>query len=110
MGYSKRAIQREAEERAKLAARPHEIRMQYQRLPNGGWVVRFTPSGSDWVIRVCRFADPDKIRSLFRRFATRRLSEDVQAFEFGLRSGTGALELRLGDEQLAALKQQKVRR
>lgn len=109
MGYSKRAVKREAEERAKLAAHPHEVLMRFQRFRTG-WQVRFTPAGSDWVIRVCTFADSEKIRSMWRRFAPRRMSEDVQMFEYALERGSGAVELRLGDEQIAALKEQKPRR
>jgi hypothetical protein len=109
MGYSKRAIQREAEERAKLIARPHQVLMRFQRF-GPGWQVRFTAIGSEWVIRVCRFADDEKIRSMWRRFAARKMTEDIQAFEYAIGHGTGAVELRLGDEQLTALKEGKARR
>lgn len=105
----KRREQYEAQERAKLAARPHEIMMRFQRFPTG-WQVRFTPVTSDWVLRVCTFADCEKIRNIWRRFASRRMSEDVQVFEFALARGSGAVELRLGDEQMVALKQKNPRR
>ena len=109
MGYMKRAVHRETEERAKLAARPHQVLMRFQRFPTG-WQVRFTPVGSDWVLRVCAFADDEKIRSMWRRFAARKMSEDVQVFEYAIQSGIGAVELRLGDEEMSKLKQQKPRR
>jgi hypothetical protein len=69
-----------------------------------------TPDGSDWVLRVCTFADSDKIRSMWRPFAARRISEDVQVFEYAIEQGSGAVELRLGDEQYAALQRQGTRR
>lgn len=106
MGYMKRAVQREVEERAKLAARPHQVLMRFQRFPTG-WQVRFTPVGSEWVLRVCTFAADEKIRSMWRRFAARRMSEDVQVFEYAIAHGSGAVELRLGEEQYAALKERK---
>jgi hypothetical protein len=109
MGQMKRRERYEAEQRAKLAARPHQVLMRFQRFPTG-WQVRFTPVGSDWVLRVCTFANDDKIISMWRRFAVRRMSEDVQVFEFAIQNGSGAVELRLGDEQLAALKQQRSHR
>lgn len=102
----KRAVQREAAERAKLAAHPHAVLMRFARFPTG-WQVRFTPVGSECVLRVCHFADAEKIRSMWRRFAARKMSEDVQVFEFAIQNGNGAVELRLGDEQLAALKTTK---
>jgi hypothetical protein len=109
MGFGKRGIRREEEDRARLAARPHRVLMRFQRFPTG-WQVRFTPSGSDWVLRVCTFTDSDKIRSMWRRFAARKMSEDVQVFEYAIQSGIGAVELRLGDEEMSKLKQQKPRR
>lgn len=109
MGSMPRREKREAEERAKLAARPHQVLMRFQRFGNH-WQVRFTPTGSDWVIRVCSFADDEKIRSMWRRFAARRMAEDVAIFEYAIQHGTGAVELRLADEQMAALKQPKPHR
>jgi len=109
MGYMKRAVQRETEERAKHLARPHEVLMRFERFPTG-WQVRFTPNGSEWVLRVCHFADAEKIRSMWRRFAARKMSEDVQVFEFAIAHGSGAVELRLGGEQYAALQGQGPRR
>jgi hypothetical protein len=106
MGYMKRAVQREVEERAKLAARPHQVLMRFQRFPRG-WQVRFTPSSSDWVLRVCTFADDEKIRSMWRRFAARRMLEDVQVFELAIQNGCGAAELRLGDEEMSKLQKKK---
>lgn len=94
---------REEAERARLAARPHRVLMRFQR-SSMGWQVRFTPVDSDWVLRVCTFADEDKIRSMWRRFAAAKMLEDVQAFDRGLEQGRGAAELRLGDEQYAALR------
>ena len=85
MGFGKRAVQREAEQRAQLAVRPHQVLMRFQRFPTG-WQVRFTPVGSDWVLRVCTFADDEKIRSMWRRFSARRMSEDVQMFEFAVKT------------------------
>jgi hypothetical protein len=106
MGHMKRRERNEAEERAKLAARPHQVLMRFQRFPTG-WQVRFTPVGSHWVLRVCTFADDEKIRSMWRRFAARRMSEDVQVFEFAVKNGSGAVELRLGDEEYAKLQTKK---
>jgi len=51
--------------------------MRFQRF-GAGWQVRFTAAGTESVIRVCTFADADKIRSMWRRFAASRTSEDVQ--------------------------------
>lgn len=99
----------EAEDRAKLAARPHQVLMRFQRFGDQ-WQVRFTPIGSDWVLRVCTFTDPEKIRSMWRRFAPRRMSEDMQVFEYAIQNGSGVVELRLGDEQYALLKQQRTQR
>lgn len=102
----KRRERAEAQERAKLIARPHHVLMRFQRFPTG-WQVRFTPSASDWVLRVCTFADDEKIRSMWRRFAPQRMSEDVAAFEYAIQHGNGVVELRLGDEQYAALQRRK---
>lgn len=109
MGSMKRQERYEAEQRTKLAARPHPVLMRFQRFGER-WQVRFTPVGSDWVLRVCTFADDEKIRNMWRRFAPRRMSEDVQVFEFAIQNGSGAVELRLGDEQMAALKVPKPHR
>jgi hypothetical protein len=106
MGYMKRAVQREIEDRTTPAARPHQVLMRFERFGNH-WQVRFTPPTSDWVLRVCTFADPEKIQSMWRRFAARKMLEDVQAFERGIQNGSGAVELRLGDEQYAALQKRK---
>jgi hypothetical protein len=84
----KRRERYEVEHRAKLAARPHQVLMRFQRFPTG-WQVRFTPIGSEWVIRVCTFANDEKIRSMWRRFAARKMSEDVQVFEFAIEHGRG---------------------
>jgi hypothetical protein len=35
------------------------------------------------------------------------MAEDVASFEYGIEHGSGAVELRLGDEQLVALKQRR---
>jgi len=40
---------------------------------------------------------------MWRRFAARKMSEDVQVFEYALKNGMGAVELRLGDEQYQSL-------
>lgn len=109
MGSMKRRERREEEDRARLAARPHQVLMRYERFPRG-WQVLFTPVGSEWVLRVCKFADDEKIRSMWRRFAARRMSEDVASFEYGIEHGSGAVELRLGDEQYASLKRQRTQR
>ena len=76
-------MQREEAERARLAAHPHEVMMRFARVPHG-WQVQFTPAGGDWVLRVCTFADAEKIRSMWRRFAARRMTEDVQAFDYAI--------------------------
>lgn len=57
--------------------------MRIQRLPRG-WQVRFTTVGSDWVFRVCTFADDDKIISMWHRFAGATVSADVHVFEFAV--------------------------
>ena len=98
----KRRERWEAEERAKRAERPYQITMRYERFMNG-WMVKFTRSGSDWVLRICTFSDAAKIRSMFRRFAAGRVSEDLAAFENGIQNGKGMVELRLGEDQYAAL-------
>jgi hypothetical protein len=106
MGAMKRRERYEAEQRARLAVRPHKVLMRFDRF-SMGWKVRFTPVGGDWVLRVCTFADPEKIRSMFRRFAARHMTEDVSAFEYAIQHGSGAVELRLGEEQYASLTQQR---
>jgi len=106
MGHMKRREQYEKAQRDKLAARPHAILMRFQRFPNG-WQVRFTPVGSEWVLRLCTFADPEKIRTLFRRSATRKMSEDVAILEYALQRGSGVVELRLKEEEYANLKDAK---
>ena len=87
-GFMKRREMREAEERAQLAKRAYQITMRYERFQNG-WMVKFTRTGSDWVLRICTFADADKIRSIFRRFAIRQTSEDIAAFECAIQNGGG---------------------
>lgn len=47
---------------------------------------------------------------MWRRFAVRKMSEDVRVFEFAIENGSGAVELRLGDEEMSKLKQQEFRR
>jgi hypothetical protein len=37
----------------------------------------------------------------------RRMSEDVQVFDFAIQNGSGAVELRLGDEEYANLQTKK---
>lgn len=95
-----------AEQWEKAAERPHQVLMGFARFCTG-WQVRFTPVTSDWVLWVFTFADADKIRSMFCRFGTRRMAEDVAAFEDAIPHGTGAVELRLGVEQYAALRKRK---
>ena len=101
----KRRERYEAEQRIKLAARPHQVLMRFERFPRG-WQVRFPPVGSEWVLSVFTYTDSAKIRSMWRSFAARRMTEDVASFEYGIEQGSGAVELRLGDEQFAALKRE----
>jgi hypothetical protein len=85
---------------------PYAVQAPEQRLLGGEVHAVGFPVGHSCM----RFADAEKIRSMFRRFAARRMAEDVAAFDYGIQHGSGAVELRLGDEQLAALKEQKLRR
>lgn len=49
--------------------------------------------------RTFRSVDSEKIRVLYERFDARRMSEDVQAFEFGIGSSRVIVELALVHEQ-----------
>ena|SRR6185437_16097936 len=90
--------------------RQHFVLMAFDRR-GPGWRITFRDQPSNNRLpRVITFTDPDKIRDLYRRFGARRLSEDVAAFEFGLLHGRGLVELRLGGEQYATLKEQKPHR
>ena len=68
------------------------------------WRVSFTkPLGQGPLPRVCHFADPDKIRSLYERFGAQRMLEDRAAFEHALTLGRGVVMLSLGREQYSKL-------
>lgn len=82
--------------------------MRFERFPKL-WQVRFTRIDSDWVLGVFNFADPEKIRNIFRRFAASRLTEDRAALDYAIEQGSGAARLRLGDEEYAALQRPKRR-
>ena len=72
------------------------------------WRVTFRPRGSDIALpRLLHFGDAEKLRTMFQRFATRRMAEDVAALEFGIRVGRGAVELLLGEQELRKLRTAK---
>jgi hypothetical protein len=80
--------------------------MAFQGDGGVGWKVTFREKLSYRQLpRICLFHFPDKVRYLYERFGIRRLSEDQQAFEHGIRSGRGVVELALGDEQFRILTQ-----
>lgn len=109
MGYMKRAVRAEEERRAQ-AERYMDLRDVFMLFEKQGevWLVSFTrPLGRGKLPRECRFRDPAKIRSLYERFGTKRMSEDRAAFEFALQQGRGCVMLSLGREQYAKL-QRKV--
>jgi hypothetical protein len=75
------------------------------------WRVTFGPRGASIALpRVLHFAGDDKLHDLFRRFGSRRRSEDVAALEFAIRTGRGNVELTLGEEQLSKLRTPNVPR
>jgi hypothetical protein len=101
----KRREKRESEQRAAL--RPVLMQFRYDTRA-GFWRVTFRPRGDSIALpRVLHFGTDDKLRELFQRFGTRRMSEDVAALEFAFRTGRGNVELALGEEQLAKLRTAK---
>lgn len=87
--------------------RPVHMQFRYDRTA-GFWRVKFRPRGASIALpRVLHFGNEDKLRDLFQRFGTRRMSEDMAALEFGIRTGRGNVGLKLGDEQLDKLKTPK---
>jgi hypothetical protein len=82
----------------------------YMRFRSAGkyWRVTFRVRGTLTNLpRAFYFGSDDKLRDLFGRFGTHRMTEDVAALEFALRSGGGAVELMLGEAQLSKLKTPK---
>lgn len=71
---------------------------------NGVWRVVYRELSMRPLPRMSRFLDPDKIRQMYASYGTRKMSEDRQAFEYGLSSGAGMVELELTPEQFAKLK------
>lgn len=82
--------------------------MSFSRFGDG-WRVLFKEDLNAWPMsRVLTFRDADKLRDLYQRFASNRMSEDRQAFEFGLQQGCGMVELILGREQYQVLQGTKM--
>ena len=79
-----------------------EVYMRFERCH--GWRVSFYEPGSPTTrFREFTFADASKLAELLARSATRMLLEDRQAFELGLRNGTGAVKMTLTAQQFHAL-------
>jgi hypothetical protein len=77
--------------------------MRFERCQ--GWRVSFRDLDNSHVsFREFTFADSSKVEQLVARTATRMLLEDRQAFELGLRSGLGAVNLTLTKEQYRKLR------
>jgi len=106
MGFMKRRERREAEER--VSVRPVMMQFAYDHTVKF-WRVKFRPRGESVALpRIVHFGDAEKLRELFRRFATRRMSEDVATLEFAiLNAKRGAVELMLGETQLRELRKHK---
>ena len=102
MGQMKRREAREAKEWATL--RPVLMEFRYDHTLRL-WRVTFRPRGASVALpRVMHFGDAGKLRDLFQRFGSRRMSEDVAALEFAINSKRGAVELMLGESQLSKLR------
>ena len=85
----------------------HRVFMSFTRVGDG-WRLLFKDHQTSWPLsRVVTFRDPDKIRNLYQRFGSKRMSEDVAAFEYGLQQGSGIVELTLGDDQYRVLQTAK---
>lgn len=85
MAYMKRREMREAEHRN--AMRPVLMQFRYDATARL-WRVIFRPRGETIALpRAVHFGDGDKLRDLFQRFSSFRMSEDVAALEFGIRAG-----------------------
>lgn len=68
------------------------------------WRVTFRPRGNSIALpRVLHFGTDDKLRELFRRFGSCRMSDEEAALEFAIRTGGSNVELMLGPQQLAKL-------
>jgi hypothetical protein len=69
-----------------------------------GWRVTFRDlADPSKQFRKITFADPGKIDALIARTPTRMILEDRQAFEHGIRSGFGAVNLMLTPDQYLKL-------
>jgi hypothetical protein len=69
-----------------------------------GWRVTFRDRDDSRVVfRELTFADSEKIERLVARTATSTMIEDRHAFQMGLRSGLGAVNLSVTDEQYQKL-------
>lgn len=106
MGYMKRAAAQYAKEWATV--RPVMMEFRYDSTVKL-WRVTFRPRGDSIPLpRVMHFGDADKLRDLFRRFASRQMAEDVATFEFAIiNAKRGAVELMLGETQLRHLRTHK---
>lgn len=74
-------------------------------LRGGVWFVTYRELSMWPLPRTSRFLGPEKVRDLYTRFGTRKMSEDRSAFEFGIQMGRGVVELELSPEQYARLKE-----
>jgi hypothetical protein len=69
-----------------------------------GWRVSFHDrDDSRAPFRELTFADPDKIYQLVARTPTKLMLEDRHASQMGIRSGLGAVNVTLDDEQYRKL-------
>lgn len=101
----KRREKWESEQRTAIG--PVLMQFRYDE-PAGFWRVNFRPRGDTIALpRVLHFGSEDKLRDLFSRFGSRRMAEDVAALDFAIRTGRGAVELTLGEEQLSKLRTPK---
>jgi hypothetical protein len=78
------------------------VLMQFKR--NQGWQINFSDSTNPSAqFRELIFAHSSKIQDLVRKSGTQMMSEDVNALEYGIRQGAGAVPLRLSNEQYKKL-------
>ena len=106
MGQMKRAEAQFAKEWATI--RPVMMEFRYDHTVKL-WRVKFRSRGESVALpRIVHFGDAEKLRELFRRFATRRMAEDVATLEFAiLNAKRGAVELMLGETELRELRKHK---
>jgi hypothetical protein len=89
----------------KMCFEPRKLLMDFQMHGGVWWVIYSEVSMRPQPLR-SRFRDSEKLREMFARFGTRRMSEDRLAFEYGLRSGAGRAELEQTPEQYAKLQRE----